>query len=293
MSIVNFKFNYFFKILNNKKIQSLLKKVNLLLAIACIYFIFNTLNKNETLDIVNFEFHLSELFLTLIFYINSGLLWSYFLKENYEGKLTNYFFNWSFSKIGKYIPSGIMTLSVRLNQELENKKNQKTLLFGLLEEQFLIPTIAIPPLLYSLFITNKISYQINLGLSFIFFFLLVKFIFSKLHLGYKSMLSFNLLFILNYVIPILLIYETANNLNYENLILVALSYFLATCVGLLFIGVPAGIGIREFIFISYTSNFLTEPSFVPLILKLRILFLMFDVFFGILGFLYTYKNKKY
>ena len=38
--------------------------------------------------------------------MNSGTLWSKFMQSNYKGRFRDYFFNWSYSKMGKYIPSG-------------------------------------------------------------------------------------------------------------------------------------------------------------------------------------------
>ena len=73
------------------------------------------------------DFKILEIILTLIFYMNSGTLWSKFMQSNYKGRFRDYFFNWSYSKMGKYIPSGIMTLSVRVNQNFNKKQNQKIL----------------------------------------------------------------------------------------------------------------------------------------------------------------------
>ena len=55
------------------------------------------------------------------------------------------------------------------------------------------------------------------------------------------MLKFNFLFLVNYLIPILLFHEIARNLNHPDPFSVSMSYFLATCIGLFFIGVLAGI----------------------------------------------------
>ena len=61
------------------------------------------------------------------------------MKRNYGGSSANYFYTWALSKLGKYIPSGIMILTSRLNQKLPKNKDSKNIFIGLLEEQFLLP----------------------------------------------------------------------------------------------------------------------------------------------------------
>jgi hypothetical protein len=289
---VKIKIDKFFDFLNNKKIQRFLKKLNIFFAISCIVFIINNFKELNIDDISVFNFKKTEIVLCLVFYLNSGTLWSKFMVANYSGKFIDYFFNWAYSKIGKYIPSGIMTVSVRLNQNFEKKQNQKVIFYGLVEEQFLIPFIATPPLIFSLLIGEGNLKVIYLIVGILVMFIVVKIIYSRADLDHTHMINFNTLFLLNYLFPILLFNEIAINLNYSEPLEVSISYFLAICIGLFFIGVPAGIGIREFIFLGYVSNFLPDASALPIIIKARVLILVFDIIFGITGLLYTHLFKK-
>jgi hypothetical protein len=289
---VKIKLDTFFDFLNNKQRQRFLKKLNIFFAISCTFFIINNFKELNIDDVSIFNFDKIEIILCLVFYLNSGTLWSKFMLANYSGKFIDYFFNWSYSKIGKYIPSGIMTVSVRLNQNFEKKQNQKVVFYGLVEEQFLIPFIAIPPLIFSLLIGEGSLKAVYLLVGILIMFIAIKIIYPRANLNYTQMVHFNTLFLLNYLFPILLFNEIATNLNYSKPLDVSISYFLAICIGLFFIGVPAGIGIREFIFLGYVSNFLPDTSALPIIIKIRVLFLIFDIVFGITGLLYTHLFKK-
>ena len=97
------------------------------------------------------------------------------------------------------------------------------------------------------------------------------------------MLDQKILFLLNVSIQLILFYQIAINLSYENPLIVALYYYLATSIGLFFIGVPGGIGIREMIFLTLTNNFLGNIYLINFILKTRLLFVIFDLFFGLIG----------
>ena len=286
------RLNSLFDFLNNQKQQTFLKRLNNLLAVFCIFLILNNFENINVINVSLIDFKILEIILTLIFYMNSGTLWSKFMQSNYKGRFRDYFFNWSYSKMGKYIPSGIMTLSVRVNQNFNKKQNQKILFFGLLEEQFLIPFIAIPPLIVTLLSVNQSLKPLFLFVSIILMFIFVKVLYAKFNNSYFSMLKFNFLFLVNYLIPILLFHEIARNLNHPDPFSVSMSYFLATCIGLFFIGVPAGIGIREFIFLGYVNNFLSDTSLLTIIIKIRIIFIFFDIVFGLLGLIYSKFSKK-
>lgn len=282
------KFIFVIDIFNNKKFQLYLKRANLIFAFYCIYFLYNKIND---LNISSIKFVWTEVTLTFVFYLISGTLWSFFMLHNYSGKFFEYFFNWSYSKIGKYFPSGLLTFSVRINQD--TNKSKKVIFIGLLEEQFLIPFIAIPPLFINLFLTNNQFQVFYLIAEFLIFYSIIKILFKKLNFEYISLLKFNLLFLLNYFVPILLFHEIAKNLNYVDPLNISIIYFLSICIGLFFIGVPAGIGIREFVFISFIGSFLPNFEWITFIIKVRMIFILFDIIFGIFGLLFTNLfNKK-
>ncbi len=122
------KFNEFFEFITIDKHQKRLKKINLLFSIICLFFIYQIFLEYNQNSQINFKFSFFEIALVALSYLFGGSLWSKYMKKNYSGNFSYYFYNWSFSKIGKFIPTGIMTLSVRLNQKFDKGKSSKKLL---------------------------------------------------------------------------------------------------------------------------------------------------------------------
>ena len=275
--------NKSFEIIGEEKNQKKLKNINLGLSMLCLFFIIRIFNDYRVQESFTFKLYLNEVIIIFIFYITSSVIWSNFMKMNYNGNFLEYFSNWSFSKLGKYIPSGIMTVSVRINQRLPKGQDSKKIFFGLFEEQFIFPLISIPPLFVSLYYLNNENKFLIFFLTLILSFLIIRFAYFKIKPKYISMLDQKLLFILNVSIQLILFYQIAINLSYENPLIVALYYYIATSIGLFFVGVPGGIGIREMIFLTLTNNFLGNIYLFNFILKTRLLFVVFDLFFGLIG----------
>ena len=78
----------------------------------------------------------------------------------------------------------------------------------------------------------------------------------------------------------------------ENPYQIAAFYYLSTCLALFFVGIPAGIGVRELIFLYIANLFVNEVFIFEVIVKTRLLYLILDVFFGILGNIFYFLYKK-
>lgn len=285
--------NNAFELISNEKSQKGLKNINLLLSFFCLLFVANIFIDYKNEQSFTFKVYLDEIVIIFISYLISSSIWANFMKSNYGGNFLDYFYNWSFSKLGKYIPSGIMTVSVRINQELPKKQNSKKIFFGLFEEQFIYPLIAIPALFISLNLSSNENkfyiFLITLSINFIVF----RYIYFKIKPEFISMLDQKFLFLLNLLIQLVLFYQIAINLNYDAPLTVALYYYLSTSIGLFFIGVPGGIGIRELIFLTLTNNFLGNIELINFILKTRLLIIIFDLIFGSIGLIKTtLLNRK-
>lgn len=288
-----------FKLLLNKLLISIsiesnqkkLKKFNLFMSLISLIFITKIFFEYRNKLLIKFLFFSPSFYIAVISYLAAAYLWSKLMKDNYGGNILDYFYNWCFSKIGKYIPSGLMLFSVRLNQKNTINKNPKSIFYGLIQEQFIFPLVQIPAL--AICIINNLNFNIFLLygiLSFLIFYLL-KFIFYKLRNNAKTLLNYPIVFLVISNLQLLILFNIAVYLNYQNPSKIALYYFLSSSLGLLFVGVPAGIGIREFIFYKITNNFLDETIFLEYVLSVRILFLLVDLLFGIVGFFKTYNKN--
>jgi hypothetical protein len=284
-------FNKLVALVDNSKTQKRLTVINLTLSLVSMTYIYIAILDIYEKNLISVNFEISEVALLTVFYLSSGILWSRFLVSNYNGDFKKYFYNWSYSKLGKYIPSGLLTISTRLNQELPRDKNSKTIFFGLLEEQFLIPLISIIPLTISIYFNLKSSKFLVFFVSFLLTFICFKLIYKKLKINFISITSQNFLFLLNQFLPLSIYYLIAQNLNYENPLLISLIYLLSSYIGLFFIGVPAAIGIREAIFIFASLGFYDELYLFPFLIKTRILLIVLDLIFGIFGLINQTKLK--
>jgi uncharacterized membrane protein YbhN (UPF0104 family) len=100
------------------------------------------------------------------------------------------------------------------------------------------------------------------------------------------------LFLFNQIYPLFIYYIIALNLNYENPLQISILYLLATYIGLFFIGVPAGIGIREAVFLSVGNLAFDDIFLFDFLIKIRILLIFMDILFGLFGLDKTYIKKN-
>ncbi len=120
----------------------------------------------------------------------------------------------------------------------------------------------------------------------------VKYIYSSTKTEFISMSNQSLLFLFNQIYPLFMYYIIALNLNYENPLQISIMYLLATYIGLFFIGVPAGIGIREAVFLSLGNLAFDDIYLFNFLIKIRILLIFMDVLFGLFGLAKTYNKKN-
>jgi len=147
-----------------------------------------------------FSINLLEVLLLGIIYFIVGVTWVNFSADTVYTKKKNIFFNWCYSNIGKYFPGGIGLISIRLNQDTE-KGNSKKILFGLFEEQFLIPGLSLPVLFVSsFFLDNEYFYILIISVQITFVYLFKSGYFINKKIRNISILNFS-----NYLIITILL----------------------------------------------------------------------------------------
>ena len=279
-----------FSLLNEDKFQKRLKKFNIFVAVISIVYIgvlFNS-SKEEITNIAVINFF--EIILLMIIYFIVGLTWVKFSTKNTQENKKNIFFDWAYSNIGKYFPGGVGLITIRLNQD-GNQDKSKRILFGLFEEQFLVPILSLPVLLIGMLFLDK-DY-IYFGLVLLQFG--VVYLFKFIYFFNKKIKEISILNFSNYLtVTILstnfLTFFIFFNLGYENFLNQGIYYLIASYVGLLFVGIPAGIGIREaiFIFLLGTGDLISEE--ILSLIYIRMLYLIVDSIYGLTGFIH--KTRK-
>jgi len=281
--------NKLFLLLNNETVQRKLKKFNLLISIISFIFIYRLINEN--LFNTNFEFNLNyiEFTLLIVTYVFIGITWVKFSSQDNKETYKDIFFDWAYSNVGKYVPGGIGVVSIRLNQG-NSKKNSKKVLFGLLEEQFLVPFLSLPVLLACIFFINE-NYLIYFLVVFqiLFVFIIKNIYFRNESLRNNSLLNYSNYLLISILLSNFLTILIFYNLGFDNYLYQGLYYLIASYSALLFVGVPSGIGIREGIFLLLSNINLNFSDQIEALIYIRLLYLITDLLFGITGLIY--KNK--
>ena len=279
-----------FSYINDRKFQKKLKTINIGIAlIAILYIVTIVYLSEESLNILLSINLVEVLFLVFIYFI-VGVTWVNFSTDSVFTIKKNIFFDWSYSNIGKYFPGGVGLISIRLNQDAE-KSNSKKILFGLFEEQFLIPILSLPVLFFSsFFLKNNYFFILIITFQIAFVYLFKRGYFINKKIKNISLLNFSNYLIIAILLTNFLTFFVFYNLGYENYLNLGIFYLIASYAGLLFVGIPAGFGIREGIFLFLLGTNFTVSQDLSALLYFRILYLIVDIFYGFLGFIYKTKN---
>lgn len=284
------KFDQIFNFLDNKKFQTKLRVFNIFICFVSLIYIWILINESFDTSISFQQINTLELGILIIIYLIIGLTWVKFSNQNNTKESKKIFWNWSFSNLGKYFPGGIGLLSLRLNQ-VEEQRSSKKILFGLFEEQFIGAIISLPVLMFLLPLVNNQHILLFFAFTqFLFIFVFKKIYFFNKKISNVSLLNFPFLLLTSTLgtnfLTILIFY----NYGFNEYILQAFYYLIATYLGLLFVGVPAGIGIREaiFIFLIGTSSTITQQ--IEVIIYIRALYFITDVSLGMIGLIGKFKG---
>lgn len=279
------KFNDFFSKKNLK-----LKLFNQILSFLSLIYIFDLFSN------LNYSFNINKnIFLAMVFifiaYLLQALSWSLILNNSFNSQSVNV---WLTTLIGKYIPFKIGSIVMRYSKDYELKlieRNSKKYLSSILKEITLQILTGFSFVI--LFILSALEMNIfvrNLFFVLIFFLLFYKINKKKIYLIY----IFNLLSYLAFAFS----FNTliSGYFNGDSIVL-SLFYIFVSLLTILFIGAPAGLGIREFLYVyilqklnmnfSFEESVLTETA-----INLRLLLIFSDllIYFFMLIFNKYAKN---
>ena len=292
------KLDSILKKLESEKNQQKIKKINITLSILALFFVarlyseFNLTN----LKITN-RFTLAVLVQIVVLFI-SYKIWKNFLINNNVEINSSYLDNWSQANINKYIPGGIglsiTRFSIAKNLSIDSKK----LFFGMIEDQLKGILIVFPFIIASFILVS----ELQKNYFYFFSIALTLYIISKLSNQYSKRLNFNSLFSKNFIFIFLsnimqvgvnfLVLSTLLDTTNVQLIYISILYCVSASLSLIFIGSPAGLGIREFIFYIYSTNLLTNEIMLSYLFLIRIISVVTDVSFYLLSKLLIKIDKK-
>lgn len=285
------KLDIVFSFISKKSFQDRLRKINVFIALIAILLVIRMFT-NESLDIREINnLNILEIIYLAIIYLNNAYIWSKFSNQNISNVNFKVFADWAYSNIGKYIPGGIGLALIRLNQDGDENKSKK-IIFGLLEEQFLYPLLSIPVLILCKFLIKIENFIfVYIFVQIVFFYLFKYFYLLNKTIKYNSMIKFSKSILFSLLSSNLIIFFIFYNQGIDDYLLKAIFYLIASNVGLFFVGVPAGIGIRELIFINLIGTSTPFAELAIVLIYIRLLFLTVDIIFGLVGFIIKLKNR--
>tara|TARA_B100000131_G_C18033049_1_gene579245 strand:+ start:65 stop:739 length:675 start_codon:yes stop_codon:yes gene_type:complete len=217
----------------------------------------------------------------LIGYLCQSITWSLIIEEKIKKLRIE---SWFLSLVGKYLPLKLGVPLIRASEDFQDKNvDTKKYFFSVLKEVLLQVISGTGVVLIYLFSQYfDIQYLITVAIyCFIIFFIYKKFKSKNILIFLTSTFSYIFL-----IIAINLLLET---LDYSFALDIALAYIGVSIISLLFVGSPAGIGIREYLLILFFKdqvNFI-NIDFLQIAILLRLIFITTDL----LGFL-IFKIKR-
>jgi hypothetical protein len=213
------------------------------------------------------------------------LVWKKFLIQNRIESNASYFENWALSNVNKYIPGGIGLTITRFSVSKNLNKDTKKIFYGLLEEQLRGAVLVIPFLLVSSVLVDK---ELRIYFYIASYVLTLIFV-SKISIIYSRKLSFISVFKNNQMLLFLsnftqigfnfLILSTILDKTFIDILYLAIVYSVTVSLSLVFVGSPAGLGIREVIFYFFTSNLLSNDELILFLLAARAVMIFSDFIF--------------
>ena len=286
------RIHHILKILEQEKSQNYIKKLNTFFSLVAVFFMINIVSNTRIRSLeLDFSYILIAFVHIFLLYI-LFLVWKKFLIQNRIESNTSYFENWALSNVNKYIPGGIGLTITRFSVSKNLNKDTKKIFYGLLEEQLRGAVLVIPFLLVSSVLSDK---ELRIYFYVASYFLTLIFI-SRISIIYSRKLSFISVFKNNQMLLLLinfiqigfnfLILSTILDKTFIDILYLAIVYSVTVSLSLVFVGSPAGLGIREVIFYFFTSNLLSNDELILFLLAARAVMIFSDfVFFAVSKFL--------
>ena len=295
---MNKKLDSILKKLESEKNQQKIKKFNIALSILAIFFVARLYSEFNltSLKITN-RFTLAVVVQVVVLFI-SYKIWKNFLINNNVEINSSYLDNWSQANINKYIPGGIGLSITRFSISKNLSIDSKKLFFGMIEDQLKGILIVFPFIIASFILVS----ELQKNYFYFFSIALTLYMISKFSNQYSKRLNFNSLFSKNFIFIFLsnimqvgvnfLVLSTLLDTTNVQLIYISILYCVSASLSLIFIGSPAGLGIREFIFYIYSTNLLTNEIMLSYLVLIRIISVITDVSFYLLSKLLIKLDKN-
>ena len=262
-----------------------LRWVNRTISLASLFLIYSLFTDEEFSLNWSWNF-LGVTLMIMIGYFFHSLSWSFIIsnKISYDK-----IFSWFLSLIGKYLPFKLGIPIMRVTKDVQNTEvdTKKYFLGVIYEVLYQVTSGGIIVAMY--FIAGFYNIPFLLLISI---FLLILFAIYKTSYSRKPIILFTSF--LGYVMFIISIDFLARLAGYEASLDIAIAYTASAIISLFFVGAPAGIGIREYIFITFfnSNEIFATVDFLQIALIIRIVYIFTDFFSYSLFKLLEFRDNR-
>lgn len=264
------KISISFNLLNSR---SYLRVFNMFLSILSFFYLFTNFSMNS--DLFNFSANFI-IFIILILIMNIFLAigWSLLYYDQIKFEILS---AWLISSIGKYVPFKIGLISKRF---IDSKTYQSEKKFS---KYFLIEISYNFGLFFILSLIGLSNYKISL----LIFLILLIIIFKKI-LNIRAIISYCFAYVSNLFALVYFYYYSSEFIDFG----FSFNYILFSILGNLFIGAPAGIGIRETLLVNSTYFIDMGIELLTLLILIRLLYVLSDIISYLIGHIFQWYINK-
>tara|TARA_B100001113_G_scaffold26599_1_gene19268 strand:- start:717 stop:1544 length:828 start_codon:yes stop_codon:yes gene_type:complete len=275
--------------MNNKYFQL----IQVVVTSLAFYYLYNFFSNEANSSEINIQIGTNALLIiVLLFLANSchsyGWADLYNKEQGFDYKDT-YLFAMK-SHIGKYSFIKFGNFFIRLSQNYEQTEKKKFLTKALLE-QFILVVFGMSFGLFYVLPTNNpiLIIFLIIMINFILMYLFRKFINKKT----KGLIEFKnfRFYIATTFLQFISLSIYFNDLDFEKYLYFAAIYLFSSAISIIVSVIPAGLGVKESIFLYVSSGIFNNTYFLNLLIEIRILFIISDI----LSYLYSVillKNKN-
>ena len=267
------------------------KLIQIIVTSLAFYYLYNFFRNEVNASEIDLQIGTNSLLvITLFFLVNNlhSLGWSnLYTKEQGFNYKDTYLFAMK-SHIGKYSFVKFGNFFIRLSQNYEQTKKKDFLSKAVLEQSVLVIFGISFGIFYMLSASNAVLIIFLIViLNYLLIYLFNKFINKKLRSSIETK-TFRF-----YMATVFLQFGSLsiffNSAGFDEYLYLAGIYLFSSAISIIVSVIPAGLGVKESIFIYVSNGILNNISFLNLLIELRILFIISDI----LSYLYSVILLKY
>ena len=283
----------FSKILSENVIFKIMK---VLITGASFLYLYNYLSGAYVRETINIKFGIQGFIFILLFVFSNILLsiaWSKNIREIFGLNEVESFLVSMRSYIGKYAAIKIGSYVIKYSQDFKlfDKKQFVKLAFF---EQLVSLIVGLTFGIFYLFknLENTFLPLILIFLINLLLFFALKYSVSKRNNLFSKIVNNIVLYMLNSFYLFFIISEYIKTYNVDKYLLIAAFYIFVSSLSMIFSIMPAGLGVKEAGLIFLLTGIIQEQEIINLLIELRILFIISDIFSYLLGLLERLKKDK-